>query len=77
MNYLVGDIGNTSTKLSILNDNFKPIKTYSFETKKLFINSFMNNFFKKKINNKINKIVLSLSDEKDFAIANVIIFKWK
>ena len=58
MNYLVGDIGNTSTKLSILNDNFKPIKTYSFETKKLFINSFMNNFFKKKINNKINKIVL-------------------
>ena len=29
----------------------------------------------KKSNNKINKIFLSLSDEKDFAIANVIIFK--
>ena len=31
--------------------------------------------FIKQSNNKINKIVLSLSDEKYFAIANVIIFK--
>ena len=31
--------------------------------------------FIKQSNNKINKIVVSLSDEKYFAIANVIIFK--
>ena len=58
MNYLVGDIGNTSTKLSILNDNFKIKKVYGFETKKIFQNLFINNFINQKIMNKTNKIVL-------------------
>ena len=31
--------------------------------------------FIKQSNNKISKIVLSLSDEKDFALANVVIFE--
>ncbi len=58
MNYLVGDIGNTSTKLSILNENFEIKKIYSFETKKLFKNTFINDFLSRKINNRTNKIVL-------------------
>ena len=32
MNYIIGDIGNTSTKVSILNDKFKIIKSLNFET---------------------------------------------
>ena len=34
MNYLVGDIGNTFIKISILNDNLKIKKTYNLQTKK-------------------------------------------
>ena len=35
MIYLVGDIGNTLTKNSLFNDNFKIIKSYGIETYKL------------------------------------------
>ena len=40
MNYLVGDIGNTLTKLSILDGKFRIKKLYTIETKKIFENSF-------------------------------------
>ena len=36
MNYLVGDIGNTFIKISILNDNLKIKKTYNLQTKKIY-----------------------------------------
>ena len=35
MNYLVGDIGNTFIKLSILNEKFLIRKTYNFKTRKI------------------------------------------
>ena len=35
MNYLIGDIGNTNIKFCKVNKNFKIIKTYFFQTKKL------------------------------------------
>ncbi len=35
MNYLVGDIGNTSIKISILNDDFSIKRSYSLDTEKL------------------------------------------
>ena len=35
MNYLVGDIGNTFIKISILNYKFNIKKSYSINTKKL------------------------------------------
>ena len=50
MNYLVGDIGNTFIKVSILNANFKITKAYNLKTKKIFKE---NN--KKKFLNKFKK----------------------
>ena len=54
MNYLVGDIGNTFIKLSILNDRFKIKKSYNLETKKIFQNEFKKIFFKKIIKKNLN-----------------------
>ena len=51
MKYMVGDIGNTSTKISILNDKFKIIKSFNFET----IKKYKKNFLKKILKNHLNK----------------------
>jgi len=57
MNYVVGDIGNTLIKVSLLNNNFKIIKSYSIETKKIIIRynklKFLNKIFRKEINKNI------------------------
>ena len=47
MNYLVGDIGNTLTKIALINSNFKIKKFYNIETKKLIILKNRINFLKK------------------------------
>ena len=51
MNYIVGDIGNTSTKVCILNNKFKIVRSFNFET----IMIFKKNFFKKTFKNHFNK----------------------
>ena len=51
MNTLLGDIGNTDTKLCILNNNYKILKKIQFETIK--IKNI--NYIKKKISFLINK----------------------
>ena len=43
MKYLIGDIGNTSTKICLLNHKFKIIKHFEIDTKK----NIKNNFLKK------------------------------
>tara|TARA_Y100000816_G_C26033850_1_gene541330 strand:+ start:422 stop:1180 length:759 start_codon:yes stop_codon:yes gene_type:complete len=57
MNYLVGDIGNTLTKISILNKNFKIIRSYDIESSKLKSlrnkKIYLNKFLKKNIYKKI------------------------
>ena len=58
MNYLVGDIGNTLTKLSILNDNFKSKKIYNIETKKILRGNFKKNIFNKIVKKKLSKNIL-------------------
>tara|TARA_B100000965_G_scaffold78363_2_gene62307 strand:- start:5248 stop:5994 length:747 start_codon:yes stop_codon:yes gene_type:complete len=58
MNYLVGDIGNTFTKISILNYKFNIKKSYSINTKKLYQKKNINTFFKKLLNKKLNKKIL-------------------
>ncbi len=58
MNYLVGDIGNTLTKFSILSENFKIKKIYNIETKKILNNSTKNKIFKEILKKKISKKVL-------------------
>jgi type III pantothenate kinase len=58
MNYLVGDIGNTLTKICLINNKFEIIKEYSIETKKLLVNTNLYKFFIPVINKKINKKIL-------------------
>ena len=41
MKYIIGDIGNTATKISILNKEYKIIKSYDFETKNINKNNFL------------------------------------
>jgi len=58
MKYLIGDIGNTSTKLSIFNSKFKIVKSYHIDTIKLNNQIFLSNFFKKTIKKDISKKIL-------------------
>lgn len=58
MSYLVGDIGNTFIKLSILNDKFSITKSYTLETKKIFQKKCKENIFKKIIKKNLDHNVL-------------------
>ena len=57
MNYLVGDIGNTLTKICLVRNNLKIYKEYSIETKKLLFEKNVRKFIflilKKNIKKKI------------------------
>ena len=48
MKYLIGDIGNTSTKICILNKEFKILRSNEFQTDKIYKGSFL----KKLLSNK-------------------------
>ena len=58
MNYLVGDIGNTNIKLSILDSNFKIKKIYNLETKEVFKDTMKKKFLNRLIKQKLSKKVL-------------------
>ena len=58
MKYLIGDIGNTSTKLSIFNSKFKIVKSYNVDTFKLNHKIFLPNYFKKIIKKDISKKII-------------------
>ncbi len=57
MNYIVGDIGNTSTRICLLNHKFSIIKSVIFDTKKIYkkkiFKNILKSFLKKKISSKI------------------------
>ena len=57
MNYIVGDIGNTATKICLLNRKFIIVKSVIFDTNKLFKKGYfrnvIKNFLKKNINLKL------------------------
>jgi pantothenate kinase type III len=60
MNYLIGDIGNTSLKICKINNKFKIVKTFLFRTNSVYLEKDL----KKKINqlaknNICNKILFS------------------
>ena len=44
--YLIGDIGNTLTKICLTSDKFKIIKSYNIETNKLTSKNIYQNFSK-------------------------------
>ena len=52
MKYLIGDIGNTSTKICIMSRKFKILRSYNFDTSKMY----KNNILKKIIRKKLTKI---------------------
>ena len=58
MNYLLGDIGNTSTKICIINKKFRILKELSIQTKELLIDINIDKFFKQVLKKKIEKKIL-------------------
>ena len=46
MNYIVGDIGNTTTRICLLNKNYKINQSVIIDTKKIFIKGYIKNIFK-------------------------------
>jgi type III pantothenate kinase len=58
MNYIVGDIGNTSTKVCILNDKFKIIRSFNIETIQIIKKNFFKNFFNSYLNKNLSPNLL-------------------
>ena len=54
MNYIIGDIGNTSTRICLLNKS-KIMKSVIFDTKRIFLNNFVRKIFNKFLNKKLKK----------------------
>lgn len=60
MKYIVGDIGNTSTKICILDAKFKIVKTFNFETSKIFKKNYLRIVLKNYLTRNLNpKLVFS------------------
>ena len=53
MNYIIGDIGNTSTRICLLNQS-KIIKSIIIRTKNIFLKGYIKKIFKK-MNKKFKK----------------------
>ena len=57
MKYLVGDIGNTLTKLTLLNARFRIIKSKNIDSEKLcnkkYLSKFLKNFLSYNLNTKV------------------------
>ena len=58
MNYIVGDIGNTSTKVCILNKKFKIVKSFNFETIKIFKKKYLKKILSNYLNKNLNSNLL-------------------
>ena len=58
MHYIIGDIGNTSTRICILNDKSKILKSVIFDTKKIYLKGYIKNIFKKLSKKNIKREVL-------------------
>ena len=58
MKFLIGDIGNTSTKICVLNSKFKILRSYNFTTKKLHKVNFLKMITRKNINKDLNPVFL-------------------
>ena len=58
MKYLIGDIGNTSTKICILSREFQILRSYNFDTSKMYKNNLLKKIIRNKTNKNINPILL-------------------
>ena len=57
MNYIIGDIGNTSTRICLLNKS-KILKSVVFHTKKIFLRGFVKKIIKKFLKKNLRKEIL-------------------
>ena len=58
MHFIVGDIGNTSSRICILNDKSKILKSVIFDTKKIYSKDYVRNIFNKISQRNIRREVL-------------------
>ena len=58
MKFLIGDIGNTFTKICVLNNNFKIIRSYNFQTIKMLKGNLIKTIARKKTNKDLNPVFL-------------------
>ena len=58
MKYIVGDIGNTSTRICLLNQKYLIVKSIIFDTKKIFVKKYFKSVFKKFLKKEINSKLL-------------------
>ena len=58
MKFLIGDIGNTLTKICVLNDDFEILRSYNFETIKMFKGNLIKTIITKKNNKGLNPVFL-------------------
>ena len=58
MKFLIGDIGNTSTKICVLNKKFQILRSYNFDTSKIYKGNLLKDIIRKKINKNINPVFL-------------------
>jgi type III pantothenate kinase len=58
MKYLIGDIGNTSTKICILSRKFQILRSYNFDTSKMYKKNLLKKIIRKKTNKNINSVFL-------------------
>ena len=54
MKYMIGDIGNTSTKVCILNSKFEIVKSFNFETNKIYKKNYLMAILKNYLNRDLN-----------------------
>ena len=55
MKYIIGDIGNTLTKICILDNKFKIIKSFNFETNKIYKKNYLKIILKNNLNKNLNQ----------------------
>ncbi len=58
MYYIIGDIGNTSTRICLLNNKYEIVKSVIFDTKKIFIKGHTINIFKSYLKKKVKREIL-------------------
>tara|TARA_B100001027_G_scaffold199290_1_gene157930 strand:+ start:410 stop:1156 length:747 start_codon:yes stop_codon:yes gene_type:complete len=58
MNFIVGDIGNTSTRICLLNKRSKILRSIIFNTRNIFLKGYINKIFEKFFQKNVKKNIL-------------------
>ena len=72
---IIGDIGNTVTKICFVNSKYKIIKRYNFDTKKIN-NSILKKLIKSKFSKRVNKAIFCSVVPKSFKLIKNFLIKF-